>query len=56
MTTHEKFKQIESLRLNSKHDLYVIAGQLSESNIDPIETPGHSSNGCRNTAFRRSIY
>ena len=38
MTTYEKFKQIESLRLSSKHDLYVIAGQLSESNIDPIDS------------------
>ena len=38
MTTYEKFKQIESLRLNCKHDLYVIAGQLSESNIAPVDS------------------
>lgn len=38
MTLQDKFNKIEALRANSKHDLYIIAGQLNESNIDPVDS------------------
>lgn len=34
----EKILYIETLRQERKHDLYVIAGQLQESNVDPIDS------------------
>ncbi|MBQ4521248.1 MAG: CDP-glycerol glycerophosphotransferase family protein [Bacteroidaceae bacterium] len=38
MTLNDKFERIEELRLNSVHDLYLVAGQLQVSNIFPIDS------------------